>query len=322
MKSEGGKDIIRRLAKQCDVVMENFRPGVLDSLGLGYEDLIEVNPRLVFCSLTGYGQTGPYSHRPGYDLLAQAESGLMSITGPKDDEPYKVGASLADILTGLFAAIGILAALREREVSGVGQHIDVGLLDTVMAALSNVASNALISGKTPGRYGNEHPNIVPYQSVPTADGYMMVAVGNDQQWARFCPIIGKDEWISDPRFATNPQRVRNRDALRPLLDEVMVTRTTQEWLELLREANIPSGPVNTVDEALSLAHARAREMVITMAHPTAGEVPLVGSPLKLSRTPVSMRRHPPLLGEHTEEILREVGFSADDIAGLRAGGCI
>jgi len=322
LKSEGGKEIIRRLAKHCDVLMENFRPGVLDSLGLAYEDMRRVNPRLVFCSLTGYGQTGPYSHRPGYDLLAQAEGGLMSITGPQDGKPYKVGASLADIMTGLFAAIGILSALRERESSGEGQHIDVCLLDTVMAALSNVASNALISGKTPGRYGNEHPNIVPYQSVPTVDGYMMVAVGNDQQWGRFCRAVGKEEWITDPRFATNPKRVNNRDALRPLLNEVTATRSSEEWLPLLREANIPCGPVNTVDEALSLAHSKAREMVVTMSHPTAGEVPLVGSPLKLSRTPVAMRRHPPLLGEHTDEVLQEIGYGPGDIARLHAEGCV
>ena len=322
LKSEGGKEIIRRLAEHCDVLMENFRPGVLDSLGLGYEDMREVNPRLVFCSLTGYGQTGPYSHRPGYDLLAQAEGGLMSVTGPKDGEPYKVGASLADIMTGLFAAIGMLSALRERESSGEGQHIDVCLLDSVMAALSNVASNALISGKTPGRYGNEHPNIVPYQSVPTADGHMMVAVGNDQQWGRFCRAVGKEEWIKDPRFVTNPKRVNNRDALRPLLNEVTATRSSEEWLPLLREANIPCGPVNTVDQALSLAHTKAREMVVTMSHPTAGEVPLVGSPLKLSRTPVAMRRHPPLLGEHTDEVLQEIGYGPGDIARLHAEGCV
>ncbi|MFH1928009.1 MAG: CoA transferase [Chloroflexota bacterium] len=322
LKSEGGKEIIRRLAKHCDVLMENFRPGVLDSLGLGYEVMREVNPRLVFCSLTGYGQTGPYSHRPGYDLLAQAEGGLMSVTGPEDGEPYKVGASLADIMTGLFAAIGMLSALRERESSGEGQHIDVCLLDTVMAALSNVASNALISGKTPGRYGNEHPNIVPYQSVPTADGYMMVAVGNDQQWMRFCRAVDKEEWITDPRFATNPNRVNNRDALRPLLNEVTATRSSEEWLSLLREANIPCGPVNTVAQALSLAHSKAREMVVTMSHPTVGEVPLVGSPLKLSRTPVAMRRHPPLLGEHTDEILQDLGSGPGDIARLHAEGCV
>jgi len=255
-------------------------------------------------------------------LLAQAEGGLMSVTGPEDGEPYKVGASLADIMTGLFAAIGMLSALRERESSGEGQHIDVCLLDTVMAALSNVASNALISGKTPGRYGNEHPNIVPYQSVPTADGYMMVAVGNDQQWMRFCRAVDKEEWITDPRFATNPNRVNNRDALRPLLNEVTATRSSEEWLPLLREANIPCGPVNTVDQALSLAHSKAREMVVTMSHPTVGEVPLVGSPLKLSRTPVAMRRHPPLLGEHTDEILQEIGYGPGDIARLHAEGCV
>jgi len=233
-----------------------------------------------------------------------------------------VGASLADIMTGLFSAIGVLSALWERQSSGKGQHIDVCLLDTVMAALTNVASNALISGQTPRRYGNEHPNIVPYQSVPTADGYMMVAVGNDQQWARFCRVLDREEWITDARFATNSQRVRNRDALRPLLNEVTASRTTGEWLELLREANIPAGAVNTVDQALSLLHSKAREMVITMAHPTAGEVPLVGSPLKLSRTPVTMRRHPPLLGEHTDEVLREIGYGPDEISRLRAGGSI
>jgi crotonobetainyl-CoA:carnitine CoA-transferase CaiB-like acyl-CoA transferase len=302
--------------------MENFRPGVLDRLELGYDELKQENRRLVFCSLTGYGQTGPYSSRPGYDLLAQAESGLMSITGPIEGEPHKAGASLADIMTGLFAAIGILAALRERETSGEGQHVDVSLLDSVLAALSNVASNALIGHMSPPRYGNQHPNIVPYQSVPTADGYMMVAVGNDAQFERFCKALGKEEWITDPRFETNSQRVRNRDAFRPLLNQVMASRPTGEWLSILEEEKIPSGAVNSVDEALQLAHVRAREMVVSMVHPTAGDVSLVGSPIKLSRTQVEFRRHPPLLGEHTDEILRDLGYTGHEISRLKAGGCV
>jgi len=322
LKSEGGREIVRRLARSSDVLIENFRVGFLDSLGLGYETLRGDNPGLIYCSITGYGQYGPYKDRGGYDLIAQAEGGLMSITGPVDGEPYKVGASIADVTTGLFAATAILAALRERERSGEGQRIDVCLLDSVLASLINVASNCLISGEPPRRYGNAHPNIVPYSAFATADGHMVLAVGNDQLWARFCRIIGREEWIADPLFATNAQRVRNCDLLYPLISEIIRTRSTREWLELFGEAKIPAGAINSVDQVLSLPHTKAREMVVTMPHPTAGEVKLVGSPIKLGRTAVEYRRHPPLLGEHTEEILSDLGYTPDEIARLRADGCV
>jgi crotonobetainyl-CoA:carnitine CoA-transferase CaiB-like acyl-CoA transferase len=314
LKSPRGREAVTALAARCDVVIENFRVGVAEKLGLGYARLSAENPGLVYCSITGYGRTGPYRDLPGYDFIIQAMSGLMSITGERDGEPMKLGVATVDLTTGLYAAVAILAALRRKEASGEGQHIDLSLMDSALSWLANVGENYLVSGEVPGRFGNAHASIVPYQVFRAVDGFLAVGIGNDRQFRRFCEIAGAPELAADERFATNPARVRNRETLIPRLDEIFARRETRFWIESLWKEGIPAGPINTVDKALEDPHAAAREMVVAMPHPAAGSVRLIGSPMRLSETPVTYRHAPPSLGEHTAEVLRELlGMSEEEV---------
>jgi formyl-CoA transferase len=318
-----GREIVRRLAAESDVLVENFRLGKMEAWGLGCEELLRENPGLIYCSLSGYGRTGPDANLPGYDYVLQGAGGIMSVTGDPDGAPAKVGVAIVDLTAGMFALSAILAALRVRDQTGQGQFIDISLLDSHLAWLANVGSNYLLSGEVPDRYGNGHPNIVPYETFAASDGWLVLAVGNDRQWARFCAAIERPDLLSDPRFATNDARVANRVTLVPMLAAIFSERTLDEWLAMLREADVPAGPVNTVDRALESPQARARGMLQEIEHPTIGPLRLVASPLKLAATPPIMRRHPPMLGEHTDEVLRDVmGMDDERLAALRAGGVI
>jgi crotonobetainyl-CoA:carnitine CoA-transferase CaiB-like acyl-CoA transferase len=315
-----GQALVRRLAAEADVLLENFKVGGLRQYGLDYESLKAVNPRLIYCSITGFGQDGPYAQRPGYDFLIQGMGGLMSVTGPAEvsrepgvageplpegQGPQKVGVALVDIMTGLYASIGVLAALQHRHATGEGQHIDLALLDVQVAALANQTANHLIGGLVPKRMGNAHPNIVPYQDFPTADGDMIVAVGNDAQFARLAESAGHAEWAGDDRFATNAARVANRAVLIPLLRQATVMRTTREWIERLEAAGVPCGPINRLDEVFADPQVVARGLRVDLPHPVAGTVPGVANPIRLSASPVAYRTAPPLLGQHTDEVLRD-----------------
>ncbi len=304
-----GQRQVRELAARADVLIENFKVGGLNAYGLDYDSLKQLNPRLIYCSITGFGQTGPYAQRAGYDFMIQAMGGMMSVTGRAEGEegsgPVKVGVAVTDILTGLYASNAILAALAERERSGQGQYIDLALLDVQVACMANQALNYLTTGKPPSRLGNAHPNIVPYQDFPTADGDFILTVGNDGQFSRFCEVAGHPEWASDPRFASNAQRVANRAILVPMIRQVTVFRTTSEWIAALEIAGVPCGPVNDLRQVFADAQVQAREMQLAMRHPLAGEVDLVSSPIRLSRTPVRYRYAPPLLDEHVQEVLVE-----------------
>ncbi len=318
LASPEGHGVVASLAAKSDVVIENFRVGVAEKLGLGYAQLSASNPGLVYLSITGYGRTGPYRDLPGYDFIIQAMSGLMSITGEKEGEPMKLGVATVDLTTGLYAAVAILAALRRRDASGQGQHIDVSLMDSALSWLANVGENYLVSGEISGRFGNGHASIVPYQVFRASDGYLAVGVGNDKQFRKFCEIAGAPGLAADERFATNPGRVRNREALIPLLEDLFARRETRFWIGSLWKEGIPAGPIHTVDKALDDPNTAAREMVVEMPHPKAGSVRLIGSPMKFSGTPVEYRMPPPLLGEHTEKVLRDVlGMSEEEVRGYR-----
>jgi crotonobetainyl-CoA:carnitine CoA-transferase CaiB-like acyl-CoA transferase len=322
MKTPEGRDIVRQLAAASDILMENFRPGAAARLGLGYAELARQNPRLIYASISGYGQTGPSASLPGYDAVAQAVSGMMSVTGEADGDPVRSGTSSADVGAGMWALIGILAAMHAREATGQGQLVDVSLLDGQLAWLTYVAGKYFATGVTPGRHGSAHENLIPYQVFPTADAPLMVAVGSDGLWRRFTAATGLDELTDDPRFATNPDRVRNRDVLIPRIEAVLATRGCAEWTGLLNGAGVPAGPVNTVPAALGQPQVAAREMVVEIEHPVAGKLKVLGSPIKLSAQPASIRRPPPTLGQHTDEILAETGLTAREIAGLRERGVI
>lgn len=322
LKSEAGLGIVLQLADSADVVLENFRPGTAQRLGLGYAALSARNSRLVYGSVSGYGHTGPLSERAGYDAIAQAMSGAMSVTGAQDGEAVRFGVAGADLGAGMWVTIGVLSALWSRQSTGVGQHVDISLLDGQVSWLTYVAQNYFASGLTPRRYGSAHPNIVPYQGFTTGDGDIMVAVGNDALWRRFAPVLGLDDLVDDPRFATNPDRVANREVLLPLLTEALAARPAAEWSDLLSEAGVPVGPINTVDEALELPQLRARQMVVDLPHPVQGSVRTLGSPIKLSRTPATLRHASPTQGEHTTAILTALGRSVDEIQRLVADGSV
>lgn len=322
LKTAEGQAIARRLAAESQLLIENFRPGGMDGFGLGYEALSAAHPSLVYASLTGYGQSGPYAEQPGYDFVIQGQSGMMSITGPADGEPHKLGVAISDVIAGLFAAVSMLGALRHAEASGQGQRLDIALFDTSIAALVNVVSNALVSRQPTARYGNAHPSIVPYQPFTASDRSFTVAVGNDRQFAALCRIAGHPEWAADPRFASNPARVEHRDALIALLDPVFRQRAADAWVSELLAAGVPSGPINDVAAVLDDPQVAARGLI--------HEVDLLGDTLRLigpavgfSATPPAVYAPPPLLGEHSDAILRErLGLSDGEIARLRAGGVI
>jgi len=303
LKSTAGQQIARQLASKCDVVVENFKPGGMASFGLSYDDLKAINPRLVYASISGFGQTGVYSDRPGYDFVVQAMSGLMSITGDIDGTPHKVGVAISDVIAGLFAHSAILAALFHAERTGEGQQLDIALLDSQIAALVNVVSNALVSGQTPGRYGNAHPSIVPYQPFRAADGELALGVGNDGQFRQLCALIEHPEWAVDPRFASNPARVAHRDELVRLLNAIFAAETTRYWVDKLVAAGIPAGIINSVNEMLADPHVQSRNLL----HVIDG-IPMIGHPVGFSATPTEIRMPPPAHGQHTDEILREFGL--------------
>jgi len=308
-----GQALIRGLAAHCDVLIENYKVGGLRKYNLAYEQLRETLPRLVYCSISGFGQTGPYAARAGYDFLIQGMGGIMSMTGSPEGEPMKVGVGIADVMCGMYAATAILAALRHRDSSGQGQYIDLSLLDSQISWLINGGLNYLTSGQVPTRLGNAHPNIVPYQTFPASDGHFILAVGNDQQFRRFCEYAGHPELADDPRFASNATRVRHREVLVPRLADITVAKPREHWLSGLEKLGVPCGPVNDLQQVFDDPQVQHRQMRVTMPHPLAGdgEVALIGNPLKFSETPVSYRKAPPLLGEHTEEVLREI-LALDD----------
>ncbi len=318
-----GQDIVRQLATRSDILLENYKVGGLAQYGLDYHSIFRMNPRIIYCSITGFGQTGPYSPRAGYDFIIQGLGGLMSITGERDDlpggGPQKVGVAVADLMTGMYSTVAVLAALAERERSGLGQHIDMALLDTQVAMTANMAMNFLASGDPPVRAGNAHPNIVPYQTFATSDGHIIVAVGNDGQFTKFCEAAGAPELAQDDRFSTNPARVRHREVLVPLLAALVATRPMHYWSEALEAVGVPCGPINDLAGVFEDPQVQHRGMRIELPHPSAQTVPLVASPIKFSRTPVEYRSAPPMLGEHTDEVLgNTLGLSAERIATLRA----
>lgn len=322
-----GQRIIRELVTQCDVLLENFKVGGLAAYGLDYESLKAINPRLIYCSITGFGSDGPYAQRAGYDFMIQGLGGLMSLTGRAEDEegagPVKVGVALTDILTGLYATVGVLAALNHREQSGIGQHVELALLDVQVACLANQAMNYLTTGVAPKRMGNAHPNIVPYQDFPTADGDIILTVGNDGQFRKFAEVAGRPEWADDPRFASNKARVAHRHELVPMIRQVTVFRTTAEWVATLEQAGVPCGPINDLAQVFADPQVQARGLHVEMPHLLAGSVPQVASPIRLSETPVEYRKAPPLLGEHSEAVLHGLlGLSFEKILSLRQSGVI
>ena len=323
LKTDAGRALVCDLAARADVVIENFKVGGAAKLGLDYATLAALNPRLVYCSITGYGQTGPYRERAGYDFIIQAQGGIMSITGPEEGEPYKVGVAIADITAGLFATTAILAALHERERSGRGQYIDVALLDAQVAWLANVAHNYLATGDPPARYGNAHPSIVPYETFATADGRIAVGMGTDGQYRKFCVAAGRPDLAEDERFRTNAGRVEHRQVLIPLLQELFRARSSADWLEMLAALGVPAGPINDIAAALEDPHVQARGMVQRVEHATEGAIQVLGPVAKFSRTPATVRSAPPPLGHHTDAVLRDVlGYDMAQIAKLRAAKII
>jgi crotonobetainyl-CoA:carnitine CoA-transferase CaiB-like acyl-CoA transferase len=322
-----GLDLVRRLAANCDIVIENFKVGGLAKYGLDYTSIQAINPGIIYCSITGFGQTGPYRNRAGYDFLIQGMGGLMSVTGEPDDAPgggpVKTGVAIVDIFTGMYAVTSVLAALAHRERTGEGEHIDLALLDVQVATLANQATNYLVSGCSPERLGNSHPNIVPYQALATSDGHIILAVGNDAQYSRFCSVAGYPELAEDERFRTNAARVNNRAELMPIIIEIFKQRTRAEWIDALEQAGVPCGPINSIAEVFANPQVQSRGMRIDVPHNGSGQIPLVGSPMKFTRAPLNDRQPPPQLGEHNDEVLTGIlGLDDEELALLRAANVI
>jgi formyl-CoA transferase len=322
-----GQTLVRELAKDADVVLENYKTGDLPRYGLGYEDLKKINPKIIYCSITGFGQTGPYREKPGYDFMVQGMGGFMSVTGERDNKPgggpQRAGVPIVDIMTGMYSTIAVCAAIAHRAETGIGQFIDMALLDTQVAILANQGGNYLATGEPPGRLGNTHPNIVPYQSIGTKDGAIILACGNDNLFNRLCQEADAMHLAKDPRFATNAARVTNRDVLDDLLAPIMAKRTTAEWVKALEAAGVPCGPINNLKEVFEDPQVQARGMRIEMPHASAGKVPLIRGPMRFSETPVEHKLAPPLLGQHTDEVLsKALGKSVEEIAKLKADGIV
>ena len=323
LKSEEGLEILKKLIAKGDVLVDNFKTGTLSRWGLDYETLQEIRPGLIYCTVTGYGYTGPYSSRPGYDLIVQATGGFMSITGPENGDPSRAGVAIADISTGMFAANAILAALYSREQTGKGQRIDMSLLDSQVALLSYAATNYFVSGSITNRLGNAHPNIVPYQSFKARDMHFVLAVGNDKQWEIFCKSINKPEWIDDEKYSTNALRVNNRKQLIDQLSKLFATQNAGYWLEIFDKVGLPSGPINELDKVFENEQIKSREMQIELPHSIDNKVTLLNSPIKIPTSPTKTHKAPPTLGEHTEEILKEkIGHDQDTVAKLRDEGIL
>ena len=319
-----GQALAKKLMVDCDILVENFKTGTLERYGLGYDQLKSEFPRLIYCSVTGFGQTGPYAARPGYDGLIQAMGGVMSLTGVPDGEPMKVAVPICDLMAGMYATVGILAAVRHQSETSEGQFIDIGMLDTHIGWLANQGMNYLATGENPDRIGNMHPNILPYQVMPTVDGYIVISVGNDPTFERFCKLAECEELLKDERFQTNAARVSNRDFVTETLNEITKKKSSEWWLTELEKEKIGCGPINNLDQVFADPHVKARDMVVEMDHPGMGKKPikLIANPIKLSKTPPTYRKAPPLLGQHTDEILGEAGLSVDEIAKLKEDGTV
>lgn len=323
LKTEEGKEILTELIKEADVIVENYRPGTMEKLGFGYEEIKKINEGIIYAACSGFGHTGPYSRKPAYDAIVQAMGGIMSITGQEDGEPTRVGASIGDIIAGIFTATGILTALYHREKTGKGQKVDVAMLDCQVAVLENAISRYLVSGEIPKPIGNRHPSITPFEAFDTKDGKIMIAIGNDRLWAKFCNLVGREELIEDERFATNALRTQNYTETKEIVSEILAAESSDYWLEKFDNENIPATRINSIDKVVSDPQVLARDMIISVNHPIAGDFKMAGIPIKLSETPGIVRRPAPILGEHTEEILGDkLGYRKDEIEKLREKGVI
>ena len=323
LKKPEAQEVFKELVKQADVVLENYRTGTMEKFGLGYEELKKINPKIIYSACTGFGHTGPYAYDPAYDVIVQGMGGIMSITGQADGEPTRVGASVGDITAGLFSAIGVMTALFVRETTGVGQKVDVGMLDCQVAILENAIARYVNSGVVPKPIGNRHPSITPFESFKAKDGYVIIAIGNDTLWQKFCTLVGHDDWAADERFTSNPKRTEHQPLLKEMITPVFTTKTVDEWIKILKEAGIPVGPINTVDRVLQDPQILAREMLVETDHPVAGKIKMAGVPIKLSETPGKVEAPAPTLGQHTEEILAQMlNYDSAKIEALRSVGAL
>ncbi|MDF2547618.1 MAG: carnitine dehydratase [Anaerosolibacter sp.] len=318
LKAPKAKELFIEMVKKADVVVENYRPGTMEKLGLGYEDLKKINPKIIYAAASGFGHSGPYSKRAAYDAVVQAMGGIMSITGPVGGKPTRVGPSIGDVTAGLFTTIGILSALNYRNNTGVGQKVDVAMLDCQVAILENAIARYVVTGTPPKPAGNRHSSITPFEPFETSDGEIMIAAGNDALFVKMCELFGTEEWVQDERFKTNPQRTKHVEELVPLITAVTKTKTTKEWQDLLDKAGVPNGPINTIDKVMEDPQVLARDMIVEVDHPVAGHLKMAGVPIKMSETQGTVRTHAPLLGQHTEEILKELlGMSTEEIDALK-----